>query len=341
MTELGKNVFAKEKGLNRIIENIGKGTYDAPYVKGFEGVEKNLFERYMSEHPEFSRLQMSDLLPESNTLVAKIGHILTLPFQASDKISRFVSFGSSAEFASVQYQKFVKNLKKMKRNEAVAELAKDIHLKQFKGIERQQILDAINFSDLTKNKEFLYQFSKSSVKSQIFDYSRYGSQYLKDKAMSVNPIFAQALTFTSWPMYYSRLLKGALDSYKAGDRRPLLNLIAMGSAMYVGTSMAIAESDSPAVKEWASYAKGKTPGLAPLGLVQRGISSPAGIYSPIAGAGLWGISKGLNFVSELSGENHRDSIDFMENLGQKTAKSYVGYRKYQSLRELYDQIRGE
>jgi hypothetical protein len=337
LKEFGKDPMALYRTLrdpnelNTMFRRIAKNQED-PFAR-------SLFDRYVNEHPEFYKIVLPYEGGEGK--LRKVTDIITNGFQASDKIARFAMFNSALNHGKKAHAKFVKNIKGgMNRREALAKLWKDAHLGEFDNIAQKKIVDAINFKNIENNKEFLYQYGKRTVKVEGFDYNRAGSPFLKEWAQTKSPLLATAMTFTTWNMYYTQLLKGAVRSFQAGDKRPLTYLGAFGFAWYVGAGMA-ASSDSEIVADYGRYATGRIPGLSPiLGLWEMPFKEPAGVWTPVLRGSMLPVVAGLDYVNDkLFPGTKKNSIDYMLNDSLNDLKHRtIGYNRLRGYYEFGEQL---
>lgn len=360
-TKFFKEVISK--GHKRYYDKIVAGDFDKPLLKGIDGTFGENFYRYQTSRPGMFIMdedQIASIIGKSNPkskrakLAKEIKQFLAFPFEGSDKISRGGMFYAATEHGAKALDNLAMNLKKgMKDDEAVALLAKELHLGSFENYsDMQYILKALKLDDIKgSGKEFLYRYADRSTKLSIFDYSAMGQSYIKGAAKAMNPTLGLMLTFQSWPMYFHELAQGAVNSWQHGDPKPIAKLAVAGLVTYAGASYAMGEDSKPTkqAKKWIEkktggfgkvaiselesypgYIKNRAPFSSYLAFGEKMTASPSGILTPTIGLGMWAIYSGLTELSDLFSRgdtSDKDPLNFAAEVAKKHAESEVTYRR--------------
>lgn len=322
------SLFAKEVLLNKF--NLEE-TFKSMASKQ-KTLEKDLFEVYMKRNPMlFSMGASQDMLAEKGSALRKVTDTITWAFQASDKISRFAGFASAVKHGKKNYEIFVNDLRTgMKPAEALGNLAKRTHLREFNKAEIDDILDTINMADPEKSmNNFLYKYAESSTYAELFDYTRVGNAMVKDWATSKSPLLSKFIAFRTWPLYYNTLVKGAIDSYKHGDKKPLLTMIASGGAMYAAMDAVQGKSEEDSyMHEIAETGTSRAPFTSYLGLLSMPIEPVSGPMAPVMAVPLHVIMETFAKYSEIANESGdmSDSMEYIRSTSKRVTRSSIFYR---------------
>jgi hypothetical protein len=368
MTQFGKQVVMNPKNWNTWQKDMAQGKFDKAMLTGKDALFAKNFNRWAQNQPDWHGMlvdedHIANLIsagsknPELVKRAASaIKEAMTFAFKASDGISRHAAFNSSHEVAVKAFKNFEKDIMSgALLDDATAKLVKDTHMTTYQMNDLQHVLkplrDGIQSGNLkAASEEFTYRFAERAVKQQIFDYSKFGQNFIKSKAKELHPIAGIALTFSSWPMYYHELFTGTLNAWQKGDKEPLLKLIAGGITAYAGISAAMGDPESPrnkSIRNWADkkagkygtfavdyarelpgYAIRRVPGTSYIGLGERIIQSPAGILTPPTGLALYSVFNGLSEATKaISGYEGADYSKFSLDFTKRAAKGDVIYRK--------------
>lgn len=332
--------IAQTKFVKEVVRNKGnvKKAMNAMFTDGIHPERKAFFERFYDESPEIQTI-LEPFAFDDTSKYKKWLDVINMLFAASDKISRYASFSSALDFGEKAIERFAKDVQTLGKAEAIKKVYKDAHLYEFDPIVRERLIEQL----LDKNgKEFLYEFARQSVKAEIFDYSKIGSPFVKDWARNAHPIIAQTFTFTSWPMFYSQLMKGSMQALANGDRKPMTMLGLMGLGWYSAAQFA-ADSDINAVRMAGKYAIGRTPGLMPMvQLNEFFYKEPLGILAPIGKLPTAPILAGMKWMDDAmaGSKSGQTSVDFMYRDLKDTIKGNIllnsGKRSYNQVKALYD-----
>lgn len=296
--------------MNEISEKMYNGMFDTAKPDTWEYYAKRGFDKFMQRHielmPTFDQQLESTFLPKQLKYILDIAKI---PFQVSDRVSRFAGYAAAIKHAYPHMLQYQKNLASgMKPSEAIATLEKELHFKEFRGVRREYLREFLSVNPDGKMQkasmeEFLAQYADASVKMENFDYSKAGTSFYQDWVRKQNPIVAKAFTFTSFPIYYSRFLNQMAKAYMAGDTAPLLKLAALGTMMTTA-SYALAEPDKEKRRvwnEWGAYAVNVAPIISMYNVPSRLLGSPLGIMESAASIPLSlataGLDEGFKFLS--------------------------------------------
>jgi hypothetical protein len=370
LTPFAKEVLLHPTKTKEIIRRIAEGWLAKPLIKGEDAVLAKHLARF-ADNMFFLHSMMDEQLTEIfkgmggkkvGATLSLISEIITTPFQLSDIFSRAVAFSSAHNHGVASLKKFHKNLTTMDFDTAKVQLFKDLHLGTYMkhGDDASYILKALDMNNLKgSSEEMLYRYATQSVRQSIFDYGSMGQSYLKAKAKEVSPLGGAALTFTSWPMFFHELFKGATNAYQMGDKAPLTKMILGGMAVFGATTLAMRDDDpvfsslaNHARKEWGSlgklaardieqfpaYLRTRSPGMSYFAIPELAVRRPAGILTAPIGAMLYGGYKVLNKSSEfLEANQDRDSLKFAELTAKEYMKSDIFRRKvYNWNKQLYE-----
>lgn len=357
--------FFKEVMLNghkKYYDKIVAGDFDKPLLKGIDGTFGENFYRYQTSRPGMFIMdedQIAQIIGKANPkgkaakTAKELKQLLTFFFEGSDKISRGAGFYAATEHGARALDNLTKNLKTMKDDEAVALLAKELHLGSFENYsDMQYILKALKLDDIKgSGKEFLYRYADRSVKLEMFDYSAMGQSYIKGAAKALDPSLGLMLTFQSWPMYFHELAQGAFNAWQHGDPKPIARMAMMGLVTYAGASYAMGEDSKPTrqAKKWIekktggfgkvaiselesypAYIKNRAPFTSYLAFGEKMTASPSGILTPTIGLGMWAIFSGMTELSDLftrGDTSDDDPLKYAAEVAKKHAESEVTYRR--------------
>jgi len=364
--KFGKEVVLHPMRTKQIMDLMAKGDFDKAIQMGEKGMLMRNLYRYQQNNTGLHTMLDEDLKSifmgagkdagMATKLFAAVGELITLPFTFSDQISRRAAFTAAhwhGEGALKKLQRNLKNIElgkagKMTREEAIKTFCKDLHLDTFNlGNDRAYILQALNFDNIKNTtEEFLFRYANRSMRQEIFDYSVMGQSLLKGKAKELHPLAGVAMTFTSWPMYFHELSKGAVRAYKNGDKAPLAKLIAAGVVTYAAAASAMNE-DSPyqralkpymdegGVKGYAAKVAGGMPGYmqarAPFAsygaFVSKVMESPLGILTPPVGMATYPMIAALDELSLLLSGDEKGMTAYMRTAAKKASSDELVYRR--------------
>lgn len=361
MSKFAATVLLNPTKINQAFDLMASGDMDKARLKGkVGGLVRGLY-RYEKNNVGLHTMVDEDLkgilqatgdgAVSKITRAAKLlGEIISFPFAASDQISRRASFTAAWWHGEEALKKYSKSIKGgMDSIEATGILAKDLHLGSFNlGNDFDYIIKSIDPNDIMRTgDEFLYRYASRSMRQTIFDYSSNAQSLLKGMAKEKSPLLGVALTFTSWPMYFHELAKGAVDAWKMGDRAPLTKLVAGGLATYMASTYIMGEDSkyqkglkpymdkkgllsygARVASEMPGYLQARAPGTSYLAFVEKVTASPAGILTPAVGVITYPIFKAIEDVSVAMGADEgQGSINFLKNNAKKYYRSEIAYRK--------------
>lgn len=293
-----------------------------------ESVKKALVDYWKYESPD---ILMESLYTMDNKLQRLMNSVTTI-FKMSDVASRNVTVTAAVKYGEIQYSKYEKAIADGSAK-AIDRLVSDMHIFEFGSLDRKYILSAV------KNKnEFLSRYARVSVRSEMFNYSRYFRPEIVDKARS-HWATARAMRFLSWNMYYTQLLKGVHRSYVNGDPVPMQNMMKL-AAMWFGSMSLLGSADDHTVKSYALYGIGRTPLVAPaVGTVTTSFRELTGILAPsLAAVGALAIGPADYIADAMQGQEkdkkgEMDMLDFAWNKtynsvkNQPVAKPFIDFYK--------------
>lgn len=371
LTKFGAEVIFHPFRLRSVFDSMAKGDFDKAVLMGDKGIRARNLYRYQQNNTGLhtmidedfkSIIQFSGENAEGvmSRAFAWLGETLSLPFSCSDQISRRAAFTTAHWHGESALKTLEKNMRKgMSYNDAEAIMIKDLHLHSFNlGDDPNYILKAIDPDNIKgSTEEFLFRYADRSMRQEIFDYSTMGQNMAKAKMKQWNPIAGVAMTFTSWPMYFHELSKGALKAYKNGDKAPLQKLVMGGIAVYMGTAYAMRE-DSPFQKnlqpymdgggvkgylaktasEMPSYLQARSPGLSYQMFVEKLTSSPAGIFTPVVGVVTYPIVSAMDDFSDMISGGERNHMEFAKKAAEKYGRNEIAWRRGLYLSKVFKQV---
>ena len=371
ITKFGKEIIFHPTRFKSIFDSMAKGDFDKAILTGDKGMRARNLYRYQQNNVGLHTMVDEDFKSimaysgeGAGAVLARafawLGETITLPFAYSDQISRRAAFTSAHWHGEYALKTFQKNLKKgMSIDEAKTKLVQDLHLKSFNlGDDPDYIMKALDIDNIKGSaEEFLFRYADRSMRQEIFDYSTLGQSMAKAKAKEIHPIAGVALTFTSWPMYFHELSKGALQAYKNGDKEPLLKLIAGGLAVYMGSTAAMGEDsvfqknlkpymDKGGIKgylaktasEMPNYMQARAPGLSYYAFVEKLTASPAGILTPLVGVVTYPIVASMDSFSDMLSGGAQNSFDFFKMTAKKYANNEIAWRRGLYLSKVFKQV---
>jgi hypothetical protein len=371
MTKFTREVLLHPTRIKHIFDSMAKGELDKAILTGENAIRARNRYRYqqndvglhtMLDEDFKSILSFSgyDSVAVIQRAFAWLGETITLPFAYSDQISRRAAFTSAHMHAEDALKKLQKNLSKgMDYNTAKEQLVQDLHLKSFNlGDDPDYIMKGLDIDNIKgSQEEFLFRYADRSTRQEIFDYSTMGQSMLKAKAKEVHPLAGVALTFTSWPMYFHELSKGALQAYKNGDKEPLLQLIVGGITVYAGSTAAMGEDsvfqkqlqpymDKGGIKgylaktasEMPNYLQARATGLSYMAFVEKLTASPAGIFTPLVGGVTYPMVAAMDNFSDMLSGGAQNSMDFAKQTAKKYASNEIAWRRALYLSKVFKQV---
>ena len=269
-----------------------------------------------------------------NFSLSRLGKIISFPFMLSDIASRAIGLQAAVSHADDVFKRFGKDLQS-KDPKVVNKIFKELHLDEFGFYNREKLVEVFNAGDKT---EFIKRFAHESVDAEMFNYHRLNRPWLLDMAKQ-NKAVGMAFRFTSWPMYYANFMKGAVRSYSAGDKKPMLKLLAYAGA-YMTAMSAATNVEDETIASIANYGIGRTPFFGPaagaFGMLHRPI---AGIALPSTSTlALWGIATMNEFKGQFKSGNETDSFEYLQRDMYNSAKNGPA-REYMA--NIYEAIKGE
>lgn len=301
------------------------------------GPDKVAFERFMREEPMlFSMGEDHAMLAEKGTKTRAFTDFITYFFQASDKISRFAGFGSAFHHGEAQYKIFMQDIANgMKKSEAVGKLAKNLHLREFHKPDIKELIETLNTSNPIKSMdEFLYQYSRASTYAELFDYSRVGNAGLKDALAAGHPLLTKFMAFRTWPLYFNTLVKGSIESYKYGDKAPLLTMAGVGAASYTALEYVQGQLEQDSYgQKLAQTASSRAPFVSYLSLASLPTEPSTGVMTPIAALPMYATVMFMNKASEVMNDGGDPSnwVDYYKRTATKHVKSALYYRMMEDI----------
>lgn len=324
--------------VSNVLLNEGnlKKTFNSMVSKK-KGLDKELFERYIRDNPMlFSMGEDHAMLAEKGTKTRAFTDFITYFFQASDKISRFAGFGAAVNHGEANYRIFMKDIASgMEKSKAVGKLAQNLHLREFNKVDIKELIETLNTSNPSKSmKEFIYKYAESSTYAELFDYSRVGNAGLKDALAAGHPLLTKFMAFRTWPLYFNTLVKGSIESYKYGDKAPLLTMAGVGAASYTALEYVQGqlEQDSYAQK-LAQTASSRAPFVSYLSLASLPTEPSTGVMTPIAALPMYATAMFMNKASEVMNDGGDPSnwIDYYKRTATKHVKSALYYRMMEDI----------
>ena len=105
----------------------------------------------------------------------------------------------------------------------------------------------------------------------------------------------------TWPLYYKNIASGALNSWKAGDKKPMLSMLGFSAAWFSAMST-IDGFDVPILDGMARYGIAKTPLISPLtSIYDMADRSIGGIVMPQLALVAWPFFEIMDKTSKLLG----------------------------------------
>jgi len=372
LTDFGRQVVLHPTRIREAFDLMASGQLDRAMITGKNAGLAEVLYKYQKNNPGLSTMVDEDyksiMKATGDGAIGKIakafnvlGEILTFPFACSDQISRRAAITSAYWHGESVLKKYSKNLKGgMNHSDAYGALLKELHMKTFNGgNDFDHIMGALDQNDILRSsKEFLYRYATRSMNQNIFNYSSSGQSLLKGYMKQKDPILGVAMTFTSWPMYFHEMSKGALIAWKGGDKEPLQKLIVGGLVTFAAASHAMG-SDSEYQKglkpymnkkgmtgyaaSWASempaYLQARAPGLSYAAFVEKTTASPAGILSPAIGIISYPILKAIDEVGAMMGnDSGKGSASFMLSGATRYAKGEMIFRKMLGVTQTFKEV---
>lgn len=258
-----------------------------------------------------------------NTIMRKIANFATIGYQASDVNARV----QMIKGATTHFQRALKKHQHKTSHNFVNSMLKELHYDALPQQTLSEITHALYRRENLGEASFI--FAKTAIEKTLFNYGKWGRPQILDR-IKTNPIMAEAAAFVSWPLYWTGTIKGALNAFKSGDKRPLVNMLGMSLA-WTGTALALTDTGVDFVDDLANYGLYRSPHLSgATGLI--GLSN-----RPLAGVGVGTIStlafplyKMKEYVSDGKGFTGLDSKDHWNNI-----KKMPAVRKAQQASDLW------
>jgi len=298
--------FLASKGDSSVFKKIcSKSNIELSIKSMTEGIQEPILKKAFADYWKYEAPDVTmQSLYTMNGRMQSVFSALTTIFKMSDISARGVGLTAAVKYGERQYSRHADSIAKGSAK-AIDGIVKDLHMYEFNSLEREYIMEAV------KNKpEFLSRFARMSVRSELFNYSRYFrpgmiTKYKKHWAS------ARAMRFMTWNMYYTNLLRGVKRSYDAGDKAPVVNAAKLASAWF-GMLALSKLTDDETVDSFASYGIGRTPVIAPLvGMVNLGYRDVSGILAPsISTAAVLFLMVG-DKIFDMIGNSKKDSIDYV------------------------------
>jgi len=229
---------------------------------------------------------------------ALINYIL-MPYQTSDTITRLTGGIASAKKAEDVWTKYGAETLSGKEK-IIDELFINSLGETYSHDIKQFLVDG-------NKREFIAKYTEASVNKGLYDYRQ--KPELLDKVKD-KPVLRKALLFSSWNMYYMKVLDGALTEYANGNTAPINKMLMYSMAWFAGFSAA-SGSEDPMWAEWAAYGMGRTPVVMPtMGLYGKGFDTPFGFAGSALAIPLYFTAGSMKWVSESLG-GRPDSLDYV------------------------------
>jgi hypothetical protein len=361
--KFAKSIHNAKKGWTAVLDDMF--AYDVPgKATRKQKLKSHVMKQFRANNPEIYAIPTEDIMSYASRTIQdgpirnrlkKLLQYSIYPFKTSDIVSRHVVLSSSMDLADSRLSKVFDQVRagKLSKFEARTKLEKELHLREFNALQRESLANKLRTNNMAKykkyedwledNVDFIYEYADTSVKTHIFDYSKFGRQQISQELIKKSPILAKVFTFRSWPLYYTKLLKGQIDAFSSGDRTPLLKSAAAGFSVFALAANA-ATSDDEYVASYGRYMQGKIPILSPVSFVSGLMENPFGMLEPIAGLGVWAPTKGMiEFRNLISGKNpsKMSSLDFMEMSSWRRMKNTPIIYRGQQLSDLIKEISDE
>ncbi len=298
--------YLKSVKQNSIFKKMtSKGNIEGAIDIMTEGIKDPLLKKAFSDYWKYEApdVTMQELY-SMNGKVQKVFSALTTIFKLSDVSARGVGLTAAVRYGERQYAKYADDISKGSAK-AIDRLVQDMHLYEFNSLDREYIMEAMR-----NKEEFLSRFARMSVRSELYNYSR----YFRPAAITASRTHwakARAARFLSWNMYYANLLKGVKRSYDAGDKAPMRNAAMLAStwfgALYLGGLV-----DDDTVDSYVTYGIGRTPVIAPIvGTVGTTYRELTGIMAPSISTAVVLPIKVADSLFDLIDNEKTDSVDYI------------------------------
>jgi len=298
--------FLASKGEGSVFKKmLSKSNIELSIKSMTEGIQEPVLKKAFTDYWKYEAPDVTmQSLYTMNGRMQQVFSALTTIFKMSDISARGVGLTAAVKYGERQYARHADSIAKGSAK-AIDSIVKDLHMYEFNSLEREYIMEAV------KNKsEFLSRFARMSVRSELFNYSRYFrpgmiTKYKKHWAS------ARAMRFMTWNMYYTNLLRGVKRSYDAGDKAPAVNAAKLASAWF-GILALSKLTDDETVDSFAAYGIGRTPVIAPLvGMVNMGYRDVSGILAPsISTMAVLPLMVG-DKMFDIIGNSKKDNIDYV------------------------------
>lgn len=318
-----RDVLANEGNMQKTFESMASRK---------KGLDKELFEQFLKRNPmSYSINASQDMLADKGTATRSITDMISYTFRGSDKITRFAGFGAAVNHATPAYEQFIVDIRKgMPKDKALGALAKRVHIREFDKIDAAEILDTINLKDPSKTmKEFLYKYAESSTFVELFDYTAVGAPGVKDFLGSISPVFPKAIAFRTWPLLYNQLISNSIESYKHGDKKPLIQLVVAGITMYTALDIAQSKTEEDSqLRKFFETGVSRAPLTSYISMANMANEPVFGVMTPVASAPLWLLTEALTEWGELWRESGEDPsyLEYTRRLAKRNTTASIFYK---------------
>jgi hypothetical protein len=255
-------------------------------------------ERYFREH--YPNVQ-SALLDMEQPLIGKLKQLsnyVTMMYQTSDTYTRMVNLDACNETFMRAFKRH-KGMQLKDPAQFVNLMSKELQIKQLGLRKREKIMKALLKKDMD---DAMFQYAKEVTELELYNYGKYGRPELLDKAKK-NPIVANAVTFISWPLYYTNVMKTVSRAAAQGNYKPAAYQAALAVG-WVGAMSKLSDSSDEEIAQYGKYGLYRTPVIQPLlGLAKLPERSVSGILGPTIDALTYPAVKSTQLLSDQFSEN--------------------------------------
>jgi len=277
------------------------------------------------------------LMKQLYTMDSKIQTVydaLTTIFRLSDISSRSTAIAAAVRHAERQYGRYAPEQILKGDPKTLDNLVRNLHLWEFNSLDRKHIMEAVK-----KKEEFISRYATASVRSELFNYSRYFRPEIVERAKT-HWATARAVRFLSWNMYYTNLLRGVHRSYINGDKEPLRNMLKLAIVWY-GTASYGSGVDDKTIQSFANYGIGRTPMISPvIGTATTSYRELTGILAPSIAVMTALPLKVADILSD-SASGEKSQKDFVDYAWEKNYNLLVRQPAARPFIKIYKDIFGE
>jgi len=260
-----------------------------------------------------------------------LSKLISVPFQMSDLGSRAIGLDAARRHAESVFKRFADGAIK-DPGKGMDRLLKELRLGEFGHFTNKELLADLPKALRGDRMDFIKKYAAESVDAEMFNYNRWNRSYLHDLAKG-NQAVAMAVRFTSWPLYYTHFMKGAIREASNGNLDPIRKLAGMSLA-WLATMSAATGVDNETVAGMARYGIGRTPFISPAtGVYSFATRDLGGIALPTISIVPWMFLKTVNATAEMFGKTGKTGLDYMENEAARNMKMLFPYKQIRTLLE--------